>query len=87
MHANAAMLGLNLTSALKQQKDSAGNVSVALVNPLGVKRISKLTLVPGNQPPFDCVNKKYVAQDPKQIYGYFQTRIVSKGMGLLYFYL
>lgn len=51
---------------------------MALVNPLGVRRVSKLTLVPGLQPPFDCVSKKFVAQDPKQIYGYYQHRVVSK---------
>lgn len=81
MHANAALLGLNLTTALRQQQanGSSGNVSVALVDPLGVRRLSKLNLLPGTELPYDCVSKKIIAQDPKKIYGYYQRRVVSKG--------
>lgn len=78
MHANAKLLGLNLAAAVQQElqkKNSSGNASMALVNPLGVR---KLKLLPVPAPAYNCVDGNIVAQDPNNTYGYFQRRVVSK---------
>ncbi|TDG50473.1 hypothetical protein AWZ03_003062 [Drosophila navojoa] len=78
MHANAKLLGLNLAAAVKQElqkQNLTGATSVALLNPLGVR---KLKLLPVAAPPHTCIDGKVVAQDSSKMYGYFHRQVISK---------
>lgn len=80
MHANAALLGLNLNAASNSNNNNnRGNTSVALVNPMGVRKLaSPMATSSSSPPPYTCVDGKVIATDPNNTYGYFQHRIVSK---------